>query len=84
MKQAVAKPERRKKSVFKSRAKNKNSTDGSKLREPVPGNFWIWEKNKTLSVEAEMLVSKKEYPEMFAMLVLQRIFEAHVIYFSII
>ena len=52
MKQGVAKPERRKKSVIKSRAKNKNSTDDSKLQELVPGNFWIWEKNKTLSMEA--------------------------------
>ena len=66
MKQAAAKPEHRKKSVFKSRVKNKNSTDGSELREPVPGNFCIWEKNKTLSVEAGMLVSQKEYPKMFA------------------
>lgn len=66
MKQGVAKPEHRKKSVFKSRAKNKNSIDGSELRELVPGNFWIWEKNKTLSMEAGMLVSQKEYPKMFA------------------
>lgn len=66
MKQGVAKLERCKKSVFKSRAKNKNPTDGSELREPVPGNFWIWEKNKTLSVQAGTLVSQKEYPETFA------------------
>lgn len=53
MKQGVAKPERhKKKSVFKSRAKDKNSTDGSELQELVPENFWIWEKNKTLSMEA--------------------------------
>ena len=66
MKLGVAKLECCKKSVFKSRAKNKNSTDSSELQEPVPGNFWIWEKNKTLSMQAGMLVSQKEYPETFA------------------
>lgn len=58
MKQGVAKPERPKKSVIKSRAKNKNSTDDSKLQELVPGNLDLGEKQNTKHGSRNISVSE--------------------------
>lgn len=58
MKQGVATLECCKKSVFKSRAKNKNSTDGSELQEPVPGNLDLGEKQNTKHASRNVSVSE--------------------------
>ena len=65
MKQGVAKPERPKKSGIKAEQR-------IKIQRMIPScrnwsqETWIWEKNKTLSMEAGIQVSQKGYPKMFA------------------